>query len=271
MIARMSKRSWLVASVLAGGLLASPTSSAANRDMERLQLRSLACRDRSQTCSARSRNCSASCGGSTSRWPSRTPTRRSRCRSSRRARSRSWPCCATCRRSWPRSTRSRSARAAAVVAPVEPGFGAAPPPTVPGAPVAPGGVAGTPPAGAPARASSTARPTRTSRAATTTSRSRASRSTCGPTRPPTSRTTPSTGSASASTASQRYQEAIDSWKLLYRDFPSSDKLPDAHVKSGMAYEKLGRRSQALVEFRFVVDRYPNTQAARIARDRLNPN
>ena len=70
---------------------------------------------------------------------------------------------------------------------------------------------------------------------------------------------------------QRFQEAIDAWKVLFRDFTSSDKLPDAHVKSGMAYEKLGRRSQALVEFRFVVDRYPNTQAARIARDRLNPN
>lgn len=70
---------------------------------------------------------------------------------------------------------------------------------------------------------------------------------------------------------QRFQEAIDAWKALYRDYASSDKLPDAHVKSGMAYEKLGRRSQALVEFRFVVDRYPNTQAARIARDRLNPN
>lgn len=70
---------------------------------------------------------------------------------------------------------------------------------------------------------------------------------------------------------QRFQEAIDAWKVLFRDFTASDKLPDAHVKSGMAYEKLGRRSQALVEFRFVVDRYPNTQAARIARDRLNPN
>jgi len=70
---------------------------------------------------------------------------------------------------------------------------------------------------------------------------------------------------------QRFQDAVDAWKLLFRDYPSSDKLPDAHVKSGMALEKLGRRSQALIEYRFVVDRYPNTQAARIARDKLNPN
>ena len=69
---------------------------------------------------------------------------------------------------------------------------------------------------------------------------------------------------------QKYSEAIEAWNTLFRDFPSSDKLPDARVKKGMSLERLGRRSQALVEYRYVVDRYPNTQAARIARDKLNP-
>jgi len=67
-----------------------------------------------------------------------------------------------------------------------------------------------------------------------------------------------------------FAEAIDAWNALFRDYSSSDKLPDARVKKGMALEKLGRRSQALVEYRYVVDRFPNTQAARIARERLNP-
>jgi tol-pal system protein YbgF len=67
-----------------------------------------------------------------------------------------------------------------------------------------------------------------------------------------------------------YAEAIDAWNLLLKDFPSSDKLPDARVKKGMALERLGRRSQALVEYRYVVDRFPTSQAARIARERLNP-
>jgi tol-pal system protein YbgF len=67
-----------------------------------------------------------------------------------------------------------------------------------------------------------------------------------------------------------YAEAIESWNVLLKDFPASDKLPDARVKKGMALERLGRRSQALVEYRFVVDRYPTSQAARIARERLNP-
>ena len=69
---------------------------------------------------------------------------------------------------------------------------------------------------------------------------------------------------------QKYAEAIEAWNTLLRDFSSSDKLPDARVKKGMSLERLGRRSQALVEYRYVVDRYPNTQAARIARDKLNP-
>lgn len=69
---------------------------------------------------------------------------------------------------------------------------------------------------------------------------------------------------------KQFAEAIEAWNTLFRDYTSSDKLPDARVKKGMALEKLGRRSQALVEYRYVMDRFPNTQAARIARERLNP-
>jgi tol-pal system protein YbgF len=69
---------------------------------------------------------------------------------------------------------------------------------------------------------------------------------------------------------KQYPEAIEAWNTLFKDYASSDKLPDARVKKGMALERLGRRSQALVEYRYVVDRYPNTQAARIAKEHLNP-
>jgi tol-pal system protein YbgF len=69
---------------------------------------------------------------------------------------------------------------------------------------------------------------------------------------------------------KQFAEAIEAWNTLFRDYPSSDKLPDARVKKGMALERLGRRSQALVEYRYVIDRFPNSPAARIARERLNP-
>jgi len=70
---------------------------------------------------------------------------------------------------------------------------------------------------------------------------------------------------------QRFGDAIDAWNALLRDFETSDKVPDARVKKGMALERLGRRSQALLEYRYVLDRYPNAPAARIAREKLNPN
>ena len=69
---------------------------------------------------------------------------------------------------------------------------------------------------------------------------------------------------------KQYAEAIEAWNTLFRNFPPSDKLPDGRVKKGMALERLGRRSQALVEYRYVLDRYPTSPAARIARERLNP-
>ena len=34
-----------------------------------------------------------------------------------------------------------------------------------------------------------------------------------------------------------YNEAVEAWNVLFRDYPSSDKLPDARVKKGMALEK----------------------------------
>ena len=67
-----------------------------------------------------------------------------------------------------------------------------------------------------------------------------------------------------------YGDAIAAWDTLFRDYAASDKLPDAHVKKGMALEKMGRRRDALREYRLVIDRYPNSPAARIARERLNP-
>ena len=67
-----------------------------------------------------------------------------------------------------------------------------------------------------------------------------------------------------------WADAIAAWDTLARDYPASDKLPDARVKKGMALEKLGRKRDALREYRYVLDRYPNSPAARIARDHLNP-
>jgi single-strand DNA-binding protein len=60
---------------------------------------------------------------------------------------------------------------------------------------------------------------------------------------------------------QRYADAIEAWNTLLRDYPSSDKLPDARYKKGLALERLGRRSQALVEYRYVATAIPTPRRA----------
>jgi tol-pal system protein YbgF len=67
---------------------------------------------------------------------------------------------------------------------------------------------------------------------------------------------------------QQFQEAVAALDVLLKDYPTSDKLPDGHVKKGLALEKLGRRSDAVREYRVVIDRYPSAPAARIAREKL---
>ena len=67
-----------------------------------------------------------------------------------------------------------------------------------------------------------------------------------------------------------YAEANDAWDVLLKDYPSSDKLPDTRVKKGLALDKLRRGREALVQYRYVLEHYPNSEAAKIAKSKLNP-
>ena len=71
-------------------------------------------------------------------------------------------------------------------------------------------------------------------------------------------------------AKRLYAEAVDAWDVLLREYPSSDKLPDGRFKRAMALERLGRRREALGEYRVVAERYPNSEAGRKAKERLTP-
>jgi tol-pal system protein YbgF len=71
-------------------------------------------------------------------------------------------------------------------------------------------------------------------------------------------------------AKKQFGDAITAWDSLLRTYPASDKIPDARFKKGMALERLGRRREALIEYRYVVDRFPNSEAGRRAREKLNP-
>ena len=69
---------------------------------------------------------------------------------------------------------------------------------------------------------------------------------------------------------ESYSEANDAWDVLLRDFPSSDKIADARYKKGLALEKLGRKKEAIVLYRYVLEHYPNSEAAKAAKNKLNP-
>lgn len=65
-----------------------------------------------------------------------------------------------------------------------------------------------------------------------------------------------------------YAAAVAAWDDLLRGYPGTDKIPDARYKKAMALEKLGRRSQALLEYRYVFEHFPNSEAGRKARERV---
>jgi hypothetical protein len=68
----------------------------------------------------------------------------------------------------------------------------------------------------------------------------------------------------------RYNEAVAAWDDLMRDYPASDKLPDARYRRASRWkrsaESPGRRSSRLPG---VCRRYPNSDAGHKAREKLN--
>ena len=67
---------------------------------------------------------------------------------------------------------------------------------------------------------------------------------------------------------RQYAEAVAAWDELLRQYPGTDKIPDAHYKKAMALERLGRQSQAKLEYRFVLEHFPNTEAGRKSREKM---
>jgi tol-pal system protein YbgF len=67
---------------------------------------------------------------------------------------------------------------------------------------------------------------------------------------------------------RQYAEAVAAWDEMLRQYPGTDKIPDAHYKKALALERMGRKSQALLEYRYVSEHFPNTEAGRKARERL---
>jgi tol-pal system protein YbgF len=65
-------------------------------------------------------------------------------------------------------------------------------------------------------------------------------------------------------AKREYQRALEQFEALSARFSSSEKMPDALLKIGMCYRRLGDVDKARGFFRRVNSQYPKSDAARIA-------
>ena len=67
---------------------------------------------------------------------------------------------------------------------------------------------------------------------------------------------------------REYQNAIAAFQKVTSDWPDSRKAPDALVKVGFTQSAMGRNGDARATLEDVVRRYPGTEAAQLAAERL---
>lgn len=65
-----------------------------------------------------------------------------------------------------------------------------------------------------------------------------------------------------------YQQAAKNYDQVMQDFPSGNKAAAAQLKKGFALIELGQKDDGITELRHVVQRYPRSNEATQARDRL---
>ncbi len=67
---------------------------------------------------------------------------------------------------------------------------------------------------------------------------------------------------------KNFAQSILKFKEVSRRFPKAGKVPDAMLKIGLAYDKLGDRENAVFYLRTLVEDYPKSDPAKIGRTRL---
>lgn len=74
--------------------------------------------------------------------------------------------------------------------------------------------------------------------------------------------------ADSSYKQRRYEDAILEFQLLIDNYPKDWRVPNAYLKQGNALINLGRKKEAAFFFKTLVDKYPNSPEANIARQKL---
>src|SRR5215469_9405345 len=65
-----------------------------------------------------------------------------------------------------------------------------------------------------------------------------------------------------------YQQAVTNYDLVLQNFPSGNKAAAAQLKKGFSLIELGKKDDGVQELRHLIQRYPKTNEATQARERL---
>jgi tol-pal system protein YbgF len=66
-----------------------------------------------------------------------------------------------------------------------------------------------------------------------------------------------------------YQAAVKNYDQVLQNFPTGNKAPSSDLKKGLALIELGQKDDGIAELRHVIQRYPRTNEALQARERLH--
>lgn len=69
-------------------------------------------------------------------------------------------------------------------------------------------------------------------------------------------------------AQRQHDLALGEFDKIIRDYPQSNKRPDAYLKKAITLEDMGRRSEANVMYELVIEQFPRTAQERVARRKL---
>ncbi len=66
----------------------------------------------------------------------------------------------------------------------------------------------------------------------------------------------------------KYSDAVKAYNVVLDNFPNGNKTAAAHLKKGYALLEMKQREAAVRELRALIRRFPNSEEARLARERL---
>jgi tol-pal system protein YbgF len=70
-------------------------------------------------------------------------------------------------------------------------------------------------------------------------------------------------------AQGKYREAVSAYDRVISDYSASPKVPDAYYKRGLALNVLGQTDRARESWEFAAKNFPNSDAGRLSRQRLD--